>query len=331
VDDGSRLRSGRSRSPEGDRKARAPAADRARAPAADRASQAPVFIEPGTEGTGVKPNAQRVFDYLAHIHGVINDHADVLDSRDVTEEILRGRLDSQATDLANLKAIIAQADEDLKRVVGIMEANDEKLKASFAQSTQDIWEFLYRNNTGIRELFAEADASVKHLKGFMEEAVKDMAAARSLQPSAVAGGPKGLAFMSLRADLKKLEEKLDSRFTEFKSDLSDVRAAVNVASMSAGAAPPGIGVDGNAMQELEKLEEAMEERFAMIQGQIESLAVNVGGECPCVSGRCPCKCNGAPIKEPPKRREDDEDEFIKKDPWKRFARRGDGGGDGDGG
>ena len=165
----------------------------------------------------------------------------------------------------------------------------------------------------------------------MEEAVKDMAAARSLQPSAVAAGPKGLAFMSLRADLKKLEEKLESRFTEFKSDLSDVRAAVNVASMSAGAAPPGIGVDGNAMQELEKLEEAMEERFAMIQGQIESLAVNVGGECPCVSGRCPCKCNGAPIKEPPKRREDDEDEFIKKDPWKRFARRGDGGGDGDGG
>ena len=105
----------------------------------------------------------------------------------------------------------------------------------------------------------------------MEEAVKDMAAARSLQPSAVAAGPKGLAFMSLRADLKKLEEKLDTRFAEYKSDLSDVKATVNVASMAAGAAPPGISVDSTVMQELEKLEEAM------IQRQIASLAVNVGG------------------------------------------------------
>ena len=38
VGDGSPLRSVRSRSPEGDPRARAPAADRARAPAADRAS-----------------------------------------------------------------------------------------------------------------------------------------------------------------------------------------------------------------------------------------------------------------------------------------------------
>ena len=302
MDDGSRLRSGRSRSPEGDPRARAPAADRARAPAADRASQSPVFIEPGTEGAGVKPNAQRVFDYLAHLHEVINDHADVLDSRDVTEEILRGRLDGQAQDLANLKAILVQADEDHKRIVVAMEANDEKLKASFAQATQDLSQFLERNNVGIMKLFAEADASVKHLKGFMEEAVKDMAAARSLQPSSVASGPKGLAFMSLRAELKKLEEKVDARFAEYKSDMSEVKATVNVASMAAGAAPPGIDVNSNAMQELEKLEEAMEERFAMIQGQIESLAVNVGGECPCASGRCPCKCNGAPsggVREPP--------------------------------
>ena len=86
-------------------------AARARAPAADRASIAPVFIEPGTEASGVRPNTQRVFDYLAHLEKIINDHADAIDSRDVTEEILRGRIDNQLIDIANMKAIIAQNDD----------------------------------------------------------------------------------------------------------------------------------------------------------------------------------------------------------------------------
>ena len=43
------------------------------------------------------------------------------------------------------------------------------------------------------KLFQEADAEVKKLKGHVDEAVKDMATAQSLQPSQVASGPEGLA------------------------------------------------------------------------------------------------------------------------------------------
>ena len=78
------------------------------------------------------------------------------------------------------------------------------------------------------------------------------------------------------------------------------------------------------MAELDKLEEAMEDRFALLQVQVESLSLST---CPCTTGKCPCKCNGgAPMREPPRPRADAEDEFVKRDPWKKYPRRGDGGG-----
>ena len=80
----------------------------------------------------------------------------------------------------------------------------------------------------------------------------------------------------------------------------------------------------------------MEDRFAMLQIQVDSLAGGAA-ECPCVSGRCPRKCNTVPLREPPKRRATPEDdrEIVKKDHWDKYPRRGggddDGGGGGDGG
>ena len=64
-------RAGRSRSPEG-------APRKHRTTNVDRVSKAPVFIEPGQEPAGVKSNAERVFDYLAQVGKVVNDHADVI-------------------------------------------------------------------------------------------------------------------------------------------------------------------------------------------------------------------------------------------------------------
>ena len=59
-------RKGRSRSP-GDEP------EKGHAVTVERASKAPIFIDPGHTPDGVKSNAERVFDYLAHIEKVIND------------------------------------------------------------------------------------------------------------------------------------------------------------------------------------------------------------------------------------------------------------------
>ena len=167
----------------------------------------------------------------------------------------------------------------------------------------------------------------------MKKSFEDAKADEANRPSSVAAGPKGLAFMGLRADLRKLEEKMDA-----------TAAAVNVASMAAGAAPSRgadgytmhpPGIDNPAMAELEKLEEAMEDRFAMMQIQMDSMSEGRTA-CPCISGRCPCKCNSGSggVREPPKRRTEEkpkeEDEFEKNDPWKKFNHRGDDDGDGGG-
>ena len=91
-----------------------------------------------------------------------------------------------------------------------------------------------QSNGGIKQLFLEADASFAKLKKSLEDAKADEAN----RPSSVAAGPKGLAFMGLRADFRKLEEKMEA-----------TASAANVANMSAGAAPSR-GAGSSAMAEL---------------------------------------------------------------------------------
>ena len=110
-----------------------------RTPSAECAATAPVFIEPGTEEAGVKSNAHRVFDYLAHLEKVVNEHAGLLDNLDVGEELLRGHLDNQPIDVANAKAIIEGNDAEFKRA---LEFNGAKLKENMATSVQALWDFL---------------------------------------------------------------------------------------------------------------------------------------------------------------------------------------------
>ena len=233
ASEGGRRTTGRSRSP-GGRPLRG--GEGTRAPTAECASAAPVFIEPGTEGHGIKSNAHRVFDYLAHLEKILNDHASALDTLDVGEELLRGRMEVQATDVANVKAIISTNDAEFKRS---LERNDTKLKESVAMSVQALWDFLTQNNAGISQLFCEADAAMAKLVATVEESKAD---ARLLQPSSVAGGPKGLAFMGLRTDLKKHEEHVKGQVEELKGQFEELKSQVNVANMSAGAATgPGGG------------------------------------------------------------------------------------------
>jgi hypothetical protein len=123
--------------------------------------------------------------------------------------------------------------------------------------------------------------------------------------------------------------------------LEVVKAEANVAATAAGSAPvdapPGIGAaagDMDAFAQISGLGDAMEDRFALLQIQVES----IGGGCPCIDGRCPCSCNkaSAPVREPPKRDAAARasatfDEFTdtEKDPWRACRKKG-GGGDGGG-
>ena len=189
-------RKGRSRSP-GDEP------QTSHAVTAERAAKAPIFVDPSNTPDGVQSNAERVFNYLAHIEKVINDHADVIEAADAEEEFLRNRLDAQALEMANMRSVIAKADADSKAV---LESNDAKLKGDMEVAFQKVWDFLAQNNAGIAQMFGEADAAVAKLARGLEELKADEAN----KPSNVATGPRGLAFMSIRADVKKLGEKVDT-------------------------------------------------------------------------------------------------------------------------
>ena len=67
-----------------------------------------------------------------------------------------------------MKKHVAKTEEELRQVVGVLGANDAKLKADVAQSTKSVCDFLQATNEGIMELFTEADAAVNTLKGFVE-------------------------------------------------------------------------------------------------------------------------------------------------------------------
>ena len=205
---------------------------------------------------------------MAHLEKVINDHADMLENHDVSEEIIRGRVDNMAVDVANSKAIIAQAGENNKKP---LEENDAMLKESMATSIQALWDFFAQNNAGIAKMFQNADAALVKLAVSVEASK-----AALLQPSSVAAGPNGFAFTGLRAELKKSEQKVNTRFTDVQGEVNELKANVNAATMAAGAAgPEGEGTGGaHAIAELDKLEEAMEDRFALLQVQVESLSLS---------------------------------------------------------
>ena len=79
-------RPGRSRSPDG-------APRKHRTTTVDRVAKAPVYIRRGDEPIGVKSNTERIFDYLAQMERVVNDHADIIEAADAEEDFLRDRLD----------------------------------------------------------------------------------------------------------------------------------------------------------------------------------------------------------------------------------------------
>ena len=88
------------------------------------------------------------------------------------------------------------------------------------------------------QLFTEADASIRKLQDQTAVTIKEAIAAKPLQPSTAAAGPKGLASTRLRADREKLEAKLDTT----QAQLEAVQAEANVAATAAGAAFPTVAL-----------------------------------------------------------------------------------------
>jgi hypothetical protein len=234
-------------------------------PSAEKATEAPVFVEPGSEGdvAGVLPNSQRVFEYLAHLEQVVNDHAELLNASDAAGDSLRRRVEQQSLETAHVKEVVTRADGVTKQAI---EEQDHRLRQDTAKEIHGVWEFLTNNNAGIRQLFNEADNAVAKLVQNVDE-MKGRVDNLENKPSTVAAGPKGLAFVGLRADLKKLEEKMEARAAEFNKKADETNAAVNAAFTAAGPVETG-QTESQAMKELEKLEEAMEDRFALLQVQV---------------------------------------------------------------
>jgi hypothetical protein len=233
---------------------------------AERAINAPVFVEPGLDGDelGVegrhRNNMLSLFGFVEHVEKVLNNHADLLDGTDLELRVQRRSARAQALEVKALKAEaeemngmkkhLDKTEEEMKQILIMMEA-------SVAQSNTGIWDFPQANDEGVMMMSTDADAAVNKLNRLVEEAANDTAAARSLQPSAIASGPPGLAFMRLRSGLTTLEETVGAQSSELQNDLNDVNAAMDVATVAAGAAPRAPpGIHGDAMQELEKLEEA---------------------------------------------------------------------------
>ena len=180
---------------------------------AARAILAPLYVEPGSAGDELgiegrhRSNMGKLFDYLAHVERVTNENADLLDGLSYESRVLKRADRNHALETQSIKIAMVDAGEELKQVAGIVEANDAKLKEDMASSVRGLWEFLEANNGGIMNMFQVADASVKLLEEHINEAAKhiqQLKADEGTKPSQVASGPKGLAFVSLRADMLKL-------------------------------------------------------------------------------------------------------------------------------
>ena len=231
-----------------------------------------MYLEPAADGHDEarhRANMKALFACVANLATVADSHAGHLDTMGDNHLVLLDHQEEAVSDLAlkfkstqlNLqmtagetKDIIevaedkhAQLEKEVKVLVGLVEANDFKLKADVSQSFQGVWGFLEANNAGIAQMFGEADAAVKLLVRRADE----QAAMPLLQPSAVAAGPKGLAFVGLRADLKKMQENLEAT----QALLEATRAEANVAANAAGPArpaqnPPGFSPSGDGMAQL---------------------------------------------------------------------------------
>ena len=79
----------------------------------------------GDAARGVKSNEQCIFDYLGQVQKVLEDHADLLDNADTSEELLRRRVDHQALMVSNMEVTLARADAEANAV---LEAKHAKLK-----------------------------------------------------------------------------------------------------------------------------------------------------------------------------------------------------------
>ena len=180
---------------------------------ADRSIVAPLYVEPGLDGDlmGVegrhRHNMEKMFGFMGVVAQVLNNHAECIDNEHYEGCLVSRSVREQTAEVKAVKAGITTAEQELKDVTGIIQANDEKLKEDFAASIAKVWEFMSQNNCGIMGLFQEAGAAVKQVKLQMEATqkhVEEAKAAESAKPSEVAAGPKGLAFVGLRADMRKL-------------------------------------------------------------------------------------------------------------------------------
>jgi hypothetical protein len=246
----------------------------------ERAILAPQYIEPGTEGDALgvegrhRHNMQKLFGYLAHMEKVVNDHAAQLDGVIFEQRSSKRSTRKTALEFKAFKAGLVQTNEECQILANVVEANDCKLKMDFAESMKGIWGFLETNNVGIMGLFQEADAALNKVKlqtEVTQKHLEETKAADGARPSEIAAGPKGLAFVGLRAEMKKLDGKVE----DLKAQMTVVRAEANVAATAAGAkvpTPPGMepaAGDADSFAQLILLEEAMEDRFAVMQVQLK--------------------------------------------------------------
>ena len=146
-------------------------------------------------------------------------------------------------------------------------------------------------------------------------------------------------FTLIASDMKNRVECTDEdpprKFprVERESRLAGIRRKLPGADISDERGPAPSVVD--AFTQIRLMEEAVEDRFALLQVQV----VFVDGGCQKVDGCCPCACSkgDAPMREPPKRTAagtspggKDEWENEEKDPWNASREKRPGGGPGGG-
>ena len=110
----------------------------------------------GVEGRH-RHNMVAMFQYMASLERVVNDHADAIDGGGSSALGLRRRVEGKVLemesvkfDIESMKVAISKTDDDAKLMAGIIDSNDGELKEDVAQSVQRLWGFLEANHLGIR-------------------------------------------------------------------------------------------------------------------------------------------------------------------------------------
>ena len=85
--------------------------------AAERPAASPVYVSPADDDAarGVTSNEQRIFEYLGQIQKMFEDHVGLLGNTGVSEAFARRRVDHQALEVANAKAVLAGADAETEQ------------------------------------------------------------------------------------------------------------------------------------------------------------------------------------------------------------------------